>query len=186
MAEIHILSSETINRIAAGEVVERPVNVVKELVENSIDAGADAVTVEIRQGGIDLIRVTDNGCGIEPSQLTKAFRRHATSKISDERDLSHLHSLGFRGEALSSIAAVSEVEMITKTKDRMIGMRAKNRSFTPSALPHRLHPMSSRSISQRSALLTARRSLYGIFFTMCLYAGNFCGLRRRKPAISQI
>ena len=135
MAEIHILSSETINRIAAGEVVERPVNVVKELVENSIDAGADAVTVEIRQGGIDLIRVTDNGCGIEPSQLTKAFRRHATSKISDERDLSHLHSLGFRGEALSSIAAVSEVEMITKTKDRMIGMRAKNRSFTPSGAP---------------------------------------------------
>ena len=135
MAEIHILSSETINRIAAGEVVERPVNVVKELVENSIDAGADAVTVEIRQGGIDLIRVTDNGCGIEPSQLTKAFRRHATSKISDERDLSHLHSLGFRGEALSSIAAVSEVEMITKTKDNMIGIRARNRSFTPSGSP---------------------------------------------------
>ena len=174
MAEIHILSSETINRIAAGEVVERPVNVVKELVENSIDAGADAVTVEIRQGGIDLIRVTDNGCGIEPSQLTKAFRRHATSKISDERDLSHLHSLGFRGEALSSIAAVSEVEMITKTKDRMIGMRAKNRSFTPSGAP------------AQAASDVIPLDMYGIFFTMCLYAGNFCGLRRRKPAISQI
>ena len=126
MAEIHVLSSDTINRIAAGEVVERPVNVVKELAENSIDAGATAVTVEIKNGGIDLIRVTDNGSGIEPSQITKAFRRHATSKITEAEDLSSLHSLGFRGEALSSIAAVSKVEMITKTKDSLVGIRAVN------------------------------------------------------------
>ncbi len=126
MAEIHILSSDTINRIAAGEVVERPVNVVKELTENAIDAGATAVTVEIKGGGIDLIRVTDNGCGIEPSQITKAFRRHATSKIKEADDLGRLHSLGFRGEALSSIAAVSRVEMITKTKENIVGIRATN------------------------------------------------------------
>lgn len=126
MAPIHILSSDTINRIAAGEVVERPVNVVKELAENSIDAGAAAVTVEIRNGGIDLIRVTDNGCGIDPSEITKAFRRHATSKISAADDLGRLCSLGFRGEALSSIAAVSRVEMITKTREQLVGIRAVN------------------------------------------------------------
>ena len=126
MAEIHVLSSETINRIAAGEVVERPVNVVKELTENSIDAGATAVTVEIKNGGIDLIRVTDNGSGIDPSQIGKAFRRHATSKIREAEDLGCLHSLGFRGEALSSIAAVSRVEMITKTRESLVGIRAVN------------------------------------------------------------
>lgn len=126
MAEIHVLSSDTINRIAAGEVVERPVNVVKELAENSIDAGATAITVEIRNGGIDLIRVSDNGSGIEPSQITRAFRRHATSKITGADDLSRLQSLGFRGEALSSIAAVSHVEMITKTRDNLVGIRAVN------------------------------------------------------------
>lgn len=126
MAEIHILSSDTINRIAAGEVVERPVNVVKELAENSIDAGATAITVEIRNGGIDLIRVTDNGCGIDPSQITKAFRRHATSKIAEADDLQCVTSLGFRGEALSSIAAVSRVEMITKTREQVAGIRAVN------------------------------------------------------------
>lgn len=137
MAEIHVLSSDTINRIAAGEVVERPVNVVKELIENAIDAGARAVTVEIKGGGIDLIRVTDNGCGIEPSQITKAFRRHATSKIREADDLGRLQSLGFRGEALSSIAAVSRVEMITKTRDNIVGIRATNdvskREHTPDA-----------------------------------------------------
>ena len=126
MAEIHVLSSDTINRIAAGEVVERPVNVVKELAENSIDAGAGAITVEIKNGGIDLIRVTDNGCGIDPTQITRAFRRHATSKISEAEDLTRLQSLGFRGEALSSIAAVSKVEMITKTRDSLVGIRAVN------------------------------------------------------------
>ena len=124
--EIHLLSDETINRIAAGEVVERPVNVVKELVENAIDAGATAITVEIREGGKKMIRVTDNGCGIEKSQITKAFERHATSKIRDDSDLTRLVSLGFRGEALSSIAAVSQVEMITKTRDSLTGIRATN------------------------------------------------------------
>ena len=124
--EIHLLSEETINRIAAGEVVERPVNVVKELVENSIDAGATAITIEIREGGKKMIRVTDNGCGIEKSQIAKAFERHATSKIRDDSDLTRLVSLGFRGEALSSIAAVAQVEMITKTRDSLTGIRATN------------------------------------------------------------
>ena len=108
MAEIHELDKNTIDQIAAGEVVERPASVVKELVENAIDSGADAITVEIRGGGIDLIRVTDNGSGIEKNQIRKAFKRHATSKIERMEDLFTIHSLGFRGEALSSIAAVAQ------------------------------------------------------------------------------
>ena len=128
--EIHLLSEETINRIAAGEVVERPVNVVKELVENSIDAGATAVTIEIREGGKKMIRVTDNGCGIDRNQIAKAFERHATSKIRDDSDLTRLVSLGFRGEALSSIAAVAQVEMITKTRDSLTGVRATNQPLS--------------------------------------------------------
>lgn len=120
---IHILDSETIDKIAAGEVVEKPASVVKELVENSIDAGADKITVEIKEGGISLIRVTDNGCGIDKEDLEPAFMRHATSKILDIGDLNRLSSLGFRGEALSSISAVAQVEMITKTKDRLMGVK---------------------------------------------------------------
>ncbi len=116
---IHELSQETIDKIAAGEVVERPASVVKELVENAIDAGATAITVEIRDGGTSLIRVTDNGVGIASSDVRKAFLRHATSKISSADDLMHIHSLGFRGEALSSIAAVSKVEMVTKKSDEI-------------------------------------------------------------------
>lgn len=123
MAQIHILDSETIDKIAAGEVVERPASVVKELVENAIDAKATAVTVEIKDGGIELVRVTDNGCGMERDQIRKAFLRHATSKISNAEDLICVSSLGFRGEALSSIAAVSKTEVITKTKDSMTGTR---------------------------------------------------------------
>lgn len=123
MAQIHILDSETIDKIAAGEVVERPSSVVKELVENAIDAGAGAVTVEIRDGGIEFIRVTDNGGGMEGGQLRTAFLRHATSKIADASDLMRISSLGFRGEALSSIAAVAKVEVITKTGDSMTGSR---------------------------------------------------------------
>ena len=120
---INLLSDETIDKIAAGEVVEKPVNIVKELVENSIDAGSDSVSVEIKAGGIDLIRVTDNGSGIAPSDCGMAFVRHATSKLSSIDDLNSLHSLGFRGEALSSIAAVSKCELITKTKGSLLGNR---------------------------------------------------------------
>lgn len=124
MAEnIHILDSETIDKIAAGEVVEKPASVVKELIENSIDAGADKITVEIKDGGISFIRVTDNGCGIERADLYNAFLRHATSKIQKVEDLNSIHSLGFRGEALSSISAVAQVEMITKTKDSLMGIK---------------------------------------------------------------
>ena len=123
MAKIHVLDNGTIDKIAAGEVVERPASVIKELVENAIDAGATAVTVEIKEGGIEFIRVTDNGGGIEKSEVRNAFLRHATSKISQVSDLLTLHSLGFRGEALSSIAAVSKVELITKTREDMTGIR---------------------------------------------------------------
>ncbi|MFI3237523.1 MAG: DNA mismatch repair endonuclease MutL [Lachnospiraceae bacterium] len=123
MAEILVLSSETIDKIAAGEVVEKPMSVVKELVENAMDAGATMITVEIKNGGIDLIRVSDNGTGMEIGQIPKAFYRHATSKIRDVKDLSSIESMGFRGEALSSIAAVSKVELITKTRDALVGAR---------------------------------------------------------------
>ncbi|MDD3205057.1 MAG: DNA mismatch repair endonuclease MutL [Lachnospiraceae bacterium] len=123
MPEIHILDNGTIDKIAAGEVVDRPASVVKELVENAIDAGATAVTVDVKQGGIALIRVTDNGTGIAKEQITKAFLRHATSKITSVEDLSKCQSLGFRGEALSSIAAVSMVEFITKQKEHLMGVR---------------------------------------------------------------
>ena len=123
MSQIHILDSETIDKIAAGEVVERPSSVVKELVENAIDAGATAITVEAKEGGIEFIRVTDNGCGMERKQLRTAFLRHATSKIENAEDLMRISSLGFRGEALSSIAAVAKVEVITKTADSVTGSR---------------------------------------------------------------
>ena len=123
MAKIQILSEETIDKIAAGEVVERPSSVVKELVENAIDAGATAVTVEIKEGGISFIRVTDNGEGIEKSQIKNAFYRHATSKLRDASELTAIGTLGFRGEALSSIAAVSQVELITKTEEELTGTR---------------------------------------------------------------
>lgn len=123
MAQINLLSKETIDKIAAGEVVERPSSVVKELLENAIDAGATAVTVEIKEGGISFIRVTDNGCGIDKREAPKAFLRHATSKISCAEDLAHVVSLGFRGEALSSIAAVSKLELITKTAQELTGLR---------------------------------------------------------------
>lgn len=122
MAVIHLLSQNTIDQIAAGEVVERPRSVVKELTENAIDAGATAISVEIKEGGISLIRVTDNGSGIEKSEIRKAFLRHATSKIEDAQDLPHIHSLGFRGEALSSICAVSQMELITKTQEEFTGV----------------------------------------------------------------
>lgn len=123
MREIELLSQETIDKIAAGEVVERPASVVKELVENAVDAGANAVTVEIRDGGISLIRITDNGSGIPKEQVRTAFLRHATSKIRTVDDLLTAGTLGFRGEALSSIAAVCQVELITKTAGSLTGVR---------------------------------------------------------------
>ena len=149
MAVIHLLSQNTIDQIAAGEVVERPRSVVKELTENAIDAGATAISVEIKEGGISLIRVTDNGSGIEKSQIRKAFLRHATSKIEDAQDLPHIQSLGFRGEALSSICAVSQMELITKTQAYTIRLRV-----APSVN------------SVRSEHRRGRHSLYGICFIM--------------------
>ncbi|MCD8231500.1 MAG: DNA mismatch repair endonuclease MutL [Clostridiales bacterium] len=123
MPTIELLDEQTIDKIAAGEVVERPSSVVKELVENAIDARATAVTVEIKDGGTTLIRITDNGCGIEREQIPIAFFRHSTSKIRSVEDLITISSLGFRGEALSSIASVSQVELITKTLDSFTGSR---------------------------------------------------------------
>lgn len=123
MKNIAVLDQNTIDKIAAGEVIERPASIVKELVENAIDAGANAITVEIKEGGISLIRITDNGEGIEISQVPLAFQRHATSKISKVEDLLNVASLGFRGEALSSIAAVCQVELITKTAGNLMGCR---------------------------------------------------------------
>jgi len=117
MSKINILDKNTINQIAAGEVIDRPASIIKELVENSIDAGATSISVEIRGGGIDLIRITDNGSGIDKDDVKVAFIRHTTSKIKDAGDLSYITSLGFRGEALASIAAVADVELITKTKE---------------------------------------------------------------------
>ena len=123
MAIINLLDNETINKIAAGEVIENPKSIVKELVENSIDAGADEITIEIKNGGKSFIRVTDNGKGIEKDQVENAFKRHCTSKISSSDDLNSLFTLGFRGEALASIAAVSKVEVITRTNDDIYGIK---------------------------------------------------------------
>jgi DNA mismatch repair protein MutL len=123
MRSIELLDKQTIDQIAAGEVVERPASVIKELTENAIDAGATAVTIEIRDGGTTFMRITDNGAGIPADQVKKAFLRHATSKIRKAEDLVNIASLGFRGEALSSISAVAQVECITKTPEALTGIR---------------------------------------------------------------
>ena len=123
MSKIALLTQDTIDKIAAGEVVERPSSVVKELVENAIDAKATAITIEIKEGGISFIRISDNGCGIDKHEVPLAFLRHSTSKIRSVEDLLSVSSLGFRGEALSSIAAVSRVELITKTPEALTGVR---------------------------------------------------------------
>lgn len=120
---IRQLDQKTIDKIAAGEVIERPLSVVKELVENSIDAGSTRITVEIRDGGIDTIRVTDNGCGIDKDEVRTAYLSHATSKLTTAEDLVGIGTLGFRGEALSTIAAVTRTEMVTKTHDSMVGVK---------------------------------------------------------------
>ena len=120
---IRLLSKDTIDKIAAGEVIERPESVVKELLDNAIDSGADKISVEIRGGGTELIRVTDNGCGIEGSEIRTAFLRHATSKLRTAEDLRHIRTMGFRGEALASIGAVSKTELISRTREAISGFR---------------------------------------------------------------
>ena len=125
MGNIVLLDDLTINKIAAGEVIERPASVVKEMVENSIDAGATNILVEIKNGGISYIRITDNGKGIARDDLEIAFERHATSKIRSAEDLSTVTSMGFRGEALASIAAISNVELISRTEDEDIGYKVE-------------------------------------------------------------
>ena len=121
MGKINVLSFAVANLIAAGEVVDRPASVIKELMENAIDAGATSITVEIQRGGITLMRVTDNGCGMAPEDLPVAIRRHATSKIKSAADLDGIATLGFRGEALAAIASVSDLRILSKTKDAQFG-----------------------------------------------------------------
>lgn len=121
MPEINVLSKEISELIAAGEVIERPSSVIKELVENSIDSGASHITVEIKNGGTTYMRVTDDGCGISCDDVPKAFLRHATSKVVSKEDLNKICTLGFRGEALASISAVARVELLTKQKDDTYG-----------------------------------------------------------------
>ena len=123
MGKIVLLDELTINKIAAGEVIERPASVIKEMIENSIDAGATNITVEIKNGGISYIKVTDNGRGIAQDDLEIAFERHATSKIRKAEDLDTVTSMGFRGEALASIAAIANVELISKTEEQNIGYK---------------------------------------------------------------
>ena len=123
MSKINLLSEDLINKIAAGEVIERPASVVKEFIENSLDAGATRINIDIEDSGKRLIRVSDNGEGMDQEDAERSILRHATSKIKDDRDLFSIHTLGFRGEALASIAAVSHLTLITKPKDKLEGFQ---------------------------------------------------------------
>ena len=123
MPKIQVLDKQVAELIAAGEVVDRPASVIKELVENAVDAGATIITVEIRRGGVTFMRVTDNGCGIAPEDVPTAFLRHATSKVVKEDDLNSIATLGFRGEALASISAVAHVELLTRVSGAVSGVR---------------------------------------------------------------
>jgi len=154
---IHVLEKHIADKIAAGEVIDRPVSIIKELLENSIDAGADQITVEIRNGGKSYIRVTDNGSGIEAGDMETAFLRHATSKISSVRDLDAIGTLGFRGEALASICAVARVELISKTADAKMGRRVVTERGD--RLPGRNDGDRSGSVLQRSG--TSEIPLFG-------------------------
>jgi DNA mismatch repair protein MutL len=134
MPNIHILSPHVADLIAAGEVVERPGSAAKELLENAADAGASAVTAEIRRGGMEYLRVTDDGCGIAPEDIKTAFLRHATSKLRTARDLEAIGTLGFRGEALAAISAVSRVDILTRARGRRTGSRSLWRAGRPASL----------------------------------------------------
>ena len=146
--KIQLLSDEVIGKIAAGEVVERPSAAIKEMVENSLDAGATAVTVEIRDGGISYFRVTDNGSGIQQSEIRMAFERHATSKITSAQELTAIQTLGFRGEALASIAAVAKVSCTTRTRDDSSGVKVINNGGRIEAIEEAACPEGTRLILQ--------------------------------------
>lgn len=160
MPQIQRLDEKTIDQIAAGEVVDRPSSVVKELVENAIDANATAITIEIKEGGISFIRITDNGRGIPKAQVPIAFARHATSKLKSMEDLLTISSLGFRGEALSSIASVAQVELITKPPKSCLVQNTRSKAPRKSAW-------------RKSAHRKARRFLCTICFIILQHAGNF-------------
>ena len=131
MGNIVLLDDLTINQMAAGEVIERPANIVKELVENSIDAGATSIVIEVKKGGKTYIKITDNGKGIMPDDMEMAIERHATSKLRKVEDLQKIYSMGFRGEALASIASIANLTIISKTKDEEIGLKivARGRKY---------------------------------------------------------
>ncbi len=148
---IRILDKQVADKIAAGEVIERPVSIIKELVENSIDAGADSIVIEIKKGGKEYIRVTDNGCGIAAEEAERAFLRHATSKINTAQDLDAIETLGFRGEALASVCAVTRTELLTKqaeNKSRHETGHSRRRSNIPPSLrlSRRNHSYNHRSV----------------------------------------
>ena len=138
MSHISVLSKEISELIAAGEVIERPASVIKEIIENAVDAGAKHITVEIKRGGTTYMRVTDDGCGIQPEDVPTAFLRHATSKISVKDDLDKIYTLGFRGEALASISAVAKVSLITKRKEEDFGIKYDIKGSVPDGNPEQI------------------------------------------------